>query len=148
LLGLLGQEHGVAARALRGAGLTAHTVRDDVRRLVPGLMVNDAEALRSIGIDLDRVRARVEESFGPGALERARFGPTGGIAPFSCRSKKVLELSLREALRLRHNYIDTEHVLLALLREGQGLAMQVLTARGVPPDQLRCSVLAAVGKVA
>lgn len=155
LLGLLGEEHGIAARALRATGLTVDAVRDEVRRLVSGSLISepDAEALRSIGIDVERVRARVEESFGPGALERARFGgcrrgASRGYVPFSCRSKKALELSLREALHLGHSYIGTEHVLLGLLREGQGLAMQILTGKGVRPDQLRRSVLAALGKVA
>ena len=154
LLGLLGEEHGIAARVLHGAGVTAEGVREDVARRVADPLVTgpDADALRAIGIDVEQVRARVEESFGPGALERARLcggpGRRSPHIPFSCRSKKVLELSLREALRLRHNYIGTEHILLALLREGEGLAAQVLAESGVRADDLRSSVLAALGKVA
>ena len=153
LLGLLGEEHGIAARALRDAGVTAEAVRRDVRRLVDNPLTGaDADALRAIGIDVESVRARVEESFGPGALERARFGCRRGASrwhiPFSPRSKKVLELSLREAIRLRHNCIGTEHVLLGLLREGEGLAARILVDAGVRADDLRRSVLAAIGKVA
>ncbi len=156
LLGLLAEEHGIAAQALRAAGVTAPAVRDDIQRLVADPLVSgpDADALRAIGIDVDLVRARVEESFGLGALERARLGacrgkhPSRRNIPFSCRSKKVLDLSLREALRLRHNYIRTEHILLALLREGQGLAAQILAESGVHAADLRRSVLAEIGRVA
>jgi len=155
LLGLLNERHGVAARALADAGVTAEAVRDDVvRRLSDAMLTEpDVEALRAIGIEVTEVRARVEEAFGPGALERARFGrcrrgPLSGHIPLSLRSKKVLELSLREALRLRHNYIGTEHILLALLREGDGVAAQVLAGAGVRFDDLRSSVLASLGRVA
>ena len=154
LLGLLGEEHGIAAHALHAAGVTAERVRDDVAGRVAASLVTgpDADALRAIGIDVEQVRARVEQSFGPGALERARFGGGRGWRsphiPFSPRSKKVLELSLREALRLRHNYIGTEHILLAVLREGDGLAARVLADFGVGADDLRGRVLAALGKVA
>ena len=155
LLGLLGEEHGIAARALRDAGVTAAAVRDDVQRLLADSPLSgpDADALRTIGIDVEHVRARVEESFGPGALDRAlsggcRRGASRWHIPFSARAKKVMELSLREALRLRHNYIGTEHILLAVLREGEGLAARILGESGVRLDDLRHSVLAAVGKVA
>ena len=155
LLGLLGEEHGIAAGTLRAAGVTAAAVRDDIQRLVtdPLLSGPDAEALRAIGIDVERVRASVERSFGPGALERAviggcRPGPSRWHTPFSRRANKVMELSLREALRLRHDYIGTEHILLAVLREGEGLAARILAESGVQADDLRHSVLAAVGKVA
>ena len=155
LLGLLDEGHGIAAQTLAAAGLTAEAVRSEIDRLVGDTILSgpDVDALRAIGIDLEHVRARIEESFGPGALERARFGGCRrgigrGHIPFSCRSKKVMELSLREALRLRHNYIGTEHILLALLREGQGLAARILASSGVRPDDLRSSVLAALGRVA
>ena len=102
---------------------------------------------------MEHVRARVEESFGPGALERAlvgscRGGRTRWYLPFSPRAKKVLELSLREARHLRDSSIGPEHILLGLLREGQGLGAQALADAGVRADELRRSVLAAVGKVA
>jgi len=156
LLGLLGEEHGIAARVLRAAGVAAAAVRDDVQRLVTDPLMSgpDANALRAFGIDVDVVRARIEASFGPGSLERARLGgcfrgrPFRGGIPFSRRSKKVMELSLREALRLGHDYIGTEHILLALLGKGEGLAAQILADSGAPADDLRRSVLAAVGRVA
>ena len=154
LLGLLAEEHGIAARTLRDAGVTAAAVRQCVQRRADSFLGGqDADALRAIGIDVEHVRARVEESFGPGALDRAlsgrcRPGASRWHIAFSARAKKVMELSLREALHLRHNYIGTEHILLALLREGEGLGAQILAESGVRFDDLRHSVLAAVGKVA
>lgn len=71
-----------------------------------------------------------------------------GHIPFTPRAKKVLELSLREALRLHHNEIRTEHVLLGLLREGQGLAALLLVARGLSLDELRRRVLERLGNAA
>ncbi len=144
LLGLLRAEDGVAAGVLRRAGLDAVKVRDEVRQRVAAGMGRepDAEALRSIGIDLDAVRQHAEQSFGPGALDptprrraRGTFGP---------RAKKVLELSLREALALKHNHIGTEHILLGLLREREGLAARILVERGLRLDDLRAQVLVAL----
>jgi len=83
-----------------------------------------AQALEALGISLDTVRGRVEEIIGQG-----KDAPTGHI-PFTPRAKKVMELSLREALQLGHNYIGTEHLLLGLVREGKGVAAQVLTGLG------------------
>jgi ATP-dependent Clp protease ATP-binding subunit ClpA len=93
----------------------------------------DAQALSAIGIDLDAVREAVEATFGPGALDPE---PPKGCAriPFTPRAKKVLELSLREALRLQHNYIGTEHILLGLIREGDGIAARILAESNVHPD--------------
>lgn len=79
-----------------------------------------AKALASLGVSLEAVRAEIEKIVGPGAET-----PKGHI-PFTPRAKKVLELSLREALQLGHNYIGTEHILLGLIREGRGVAAQVL----------------------
>ncbi|MGZ6978137.1 MAG: Clp protease N-terminal domain-containing protein, partial [Acidimicrobiia bacterium] len=83
-----------------------------------------AKALVSLGISLEAVRAQVEEIIGHGGS-----APSGHI-PFTPRAKKVLELSLREALQLGHNYIGTEHILLGLIREGEGVAAQVLVKLG------------------
>ncbi len=94
-----------------------------------------AQALQDAGITLDTARAGVEKIIGCG--EEA---PSGHV-PFTPRSKKVLELSLRESHHLGHNYIGTEHVLLGLLREGEGVAAHVIVAAGVQLDQLRDSVL-------
>ena len=80
-----------------------------------------AKALESLDISLEAVRAQVEEIIGHGTST-----PTGHI-PFTPRAKKVLELSLREALQMNHSYIGTEHILLGLIREGEGVAAQVLS---------------------
>jgi Clp amino terminal domain, pathogenicity island component len=94
-----------------------------------------AEALESLGISLERVRAEVEEIIGEGDA-----GPSGHI-PFTPRAKKVLELSLREALQLGHHHIGTEHVLLGLIREGEGIAAQVLVKVGAELERVRSAVL-------
>ena len=85
-----------------------------------------AKALESLDISLEAVRAQVEEIIGQG-----QQAPSGHI-PFTPRAKKVLELSLREALQLGHNYIGTEHILLGLIREGEGVAAQVLVRSSAP----------------
>jgi Clp amino terminal domain, pathogenicity island component len=90
-----------------------------------------AKALESLGVSLEAVRAEVTEIIGRGAEA------PGGHIPFTPRSKKVLELSLREALELGHNYIGTEHILLGLLREGEGVGAQVLIKLGAGRDQVR-----------
>jgi ATP-dependent Clp protease ATP-binding subunit ClpA len=163
LLALLADPTGpvASAPALTGRRVDADFVRAEVIRLVgsapsePAATDTDAEdaaALKAIGIDLDAVRRAIEENFGPGALSlppatapkrrgllrRRRTGtrPSGPI-PFSPRSKKVLELSLREAVRLKHNFIAPEHIMLGILREGEGLAMQILAGAGVDPARLR-----------
>jgi ATP-dependent Clp protease ATP-binding subunit ClpA len=149
LLGLL-REKGTAARVLADLGVTAGAVEREVVTFVrPGPFgAADAEALGAIGIDLDEVKRRLEATFGPGALRwrpgrrGLRRGPLpGGHVPFSPRAKKVLELSLREALRLKHNHIGTEHILLGLVREGEGLAALVLTKLGVDLEAVRARVL-------
>jgi ATP-dependent Clp protease ATP-binding subunit ClpC len=94
-----------------------------------------AQALTSMGIGLDAVRGQVERIIGQG-----QAAPTGHI-PFTPRAKKVLELSLREALQLSHNYIGTEHILLGLLREGEGVAAQVLQQLGADLDRVRQTVI-------
>jgi ATP-dependent Clp protease ATP-binding subunit ClpA len=166
---------GAAGRALHGAGVEPAAVREEiVRRVGAGpepLGEADAEALRAIGIDLEAVRDKVEESFGPGALDeptddlpaaddieergglvdrlrgRRRRSLPGHI-PFAPRCKKVLELSLREAIHLGHRYIGTEHILLGLLREGEGLGVRILVDAGVDLDDLRRRTLAGLGRAA
>jgi ATP-dependent Clp protease ATP-binding subunit ClpC len=98
-----------------------------------------ATALESLGISLETVRQEVEEIIG-----RGREAPSGHI-PFTPRAKKVLELSLREALQLGHNYIGTEHILLALIREGEGVAAQVLVKLGADLNRVRQQVIELVG---
>ena len=94
-----------------------------------------AKALESLGISLDAVRQQVEEIIG-----RGQQVPPEAIS-FTPRAKKVLELSLHESVRLRHNYIGTEHILLGLIREGDGVAAQVLVAQGADLNRLRQQVL-------
>lgn len=115
----------------------------------------DRRALADLGIDLDRIRAAAESTFGRGALQRARDRrgfrrvlPLGGDRwlgrtnhlPFTRRARKVLELALREALRLQHRDIGAEHIALGLLREGNGLACDILAGRGVPVDEVRAQL--------
>lgn len=168
LLALVADDAGIACAVLRDAGVHPGGVRADIDAFVgqkPDVLgTDDAAALRAIGIDLDAVRSKIEESFGEGALEpvhvcqsrrrglfRARTSGGGvvrGHIPFTPRAKKVLQLSLREALRLHHNYIGPEHILLGLLREGEGLAAKVLTDAGVSLDDLRHHVMDALNRAA
>ncbi len=94
-----------------------------------------AKALESLGISLEAVRQQVEEIIGAG-----QQAPSGHI-PFTPRAKNVLELSLREALQLGHNYIGTEHILLGLIREGDGVAAQVLVKLGADLNRVRRQVI-------
>jgi ATP-dependent Clp protease ATP-binding subunit ClpA len=162
LLALLADPAGpvATAPALTAKGIDARFVRAEVIRLagpgtaptdpLPDADADDAAALKAIGIDLAAVRRAIEENFGPGALRLPRTTTpkrrgllrrgrtfTSGHIPFSPRSKKTLELSLREAIRLKHNFIAPEHLMLGILRGGEGLAMQILTEAGVDPGQLR-----------
>ena len=110
LLGLLGEERGLAARVLASLSIEADAVREQVRAIV-----------------------------GEGGEE------PGAQIPFDPRAKKVLELSLREALALGHNYIGTEHVLLGLAREHGGVAAQILDGMGAKPEAVHAAVIAALG---
>lgn len=176
LLGLLAASDDIAGRVLAGLGVTRVRVIADIERIEKSQqesgrdrLEKDTAALRTIGIDLDAVRAAVEESFGPGALDvgtgsahedlsgpwwRRRHrqqqstGSPRGHIPFTSRAKEVLELSLREAVALKHDYIGTEHVLLGILREGQGLAVRILREEGVELDHLRDLVLAELQRAA
>jgi hypothetical protein len=107
--------------------------------LLLGLINDDggigARALRSLGVSLEEARAHVHEAVGYGSAH-----PSGHI-PFTDRAKKVLEYSLREALQLGHNYIGTEHILLALIREGEGVAAQVLGRLGIDLNATRAAVM-------
>jgi ATP-dependent Clp protease ATP-binding subunit ClpA len=141
LLGLLA-EGGAAAGTLGELGVTTEAVeRELAARRAPGpLGPAEAEALSAIGIDLDEIRRRVEESFGSGALNRGARRRRGHI-PFTRQAKKTLELGLREALALRHHHIGTEHVLLGLTRAADEPAVSVLQALQAPPEAVRASVL-------
>lgn len=145
---------GVAARVLAplGAGPEAVERQLDQMRRRPGHQAEeDAEALAAIGIDIDEIKRKVEESFGPGALERVplpRKGPLNwtGRLSFSDQSKLSLSFSLREARALHHEYIGTEHLLLGLLSVAErdphgGLAAKILPGLGIDPGQVRQRVL-------
>ncbi len=94
-----------------------------------------AKALESLGISLDAVRQHVEEIIG-----RGEQAPSGHI-PFTPRAKKVLELSLAESVQLGHHYVGTEHILLGLIREGDGVAARVLSGLGADLDGVREQVV-------
>jgi ATP-dependent Clp protease ATP-binding subunit ClpA len=144
LLSLLDQRTASAA-VLARHGLTRNDVADAVTAYV-GNGDLDAEALGALGIDLDAVRTTVEATFGAGALDRPRSGrrDVSGHIPFTPRAKKVLELSLREALALKSPSIADGHIVLGLLREGEGLAMKVIHDRGIDPTDLRRDITAAL----
>jgi ATP-dependent Clp protease ATP-binding subunit ClpC len=95
-----------------------------------------AQALVSLGITEEAARLQVEEIAG-----RGQGDPQRGHIPFTPRAKKVLQLSLREAIALGHGYIGTEHILLGLVREGEGVAMRVLNGLGVDPNRVRQQVI-------
>jgi len=168
LLALCASEEPVGA-LFRSFGLTTDAVANDIGRLLVAPIEQDRAALATLGIDLDRVLAAVESSHGPGALDLDRHGDSVGARlvrrrrvslrrwrrhrsrtcceprhdghiHFSGRAKKCLELSLREALRLHHNFIAPEHIALGVLREGQGLACSILVNRSVPFGTLQAAV--------
>ena len=155
LLGLLRQEGGTGAAALAHLEIDLSTTRDDVvDALGEGppapLGRRDAQALAAIGIDLDEVRARADDAFGAGSLDRSikerrrRAGRCDpwifGHLPFSPRAKRALEISLREAVELRHGSIGTEHILLGLVQAG-GVATDLLATRGASPLDVRRAVI-------
>jgi len=92
-----------------------------------------AQALTALGVSLDESRAQVEAIIGPGDLARVQDGPI----PFTPRTKKVLELAAREARDLDHDYIGTEHILLGLMREGDGVGAQILNSAGIEFSAVR-----------
>jgi ATP-dependent Clp protease ATP-binding subunit ClpA len=159
LLSVLKDESGIGGQVLRDAGVDADRVRAEVERLdglAGGLLTEaDANALRSVGIDLDAVLARIEETFGPDALQpnpggrfnrrgrsrsvRSRFGPD---------AKKSLQLALRESIRLHNRQISSGHLLLGLIRDGDGKASRILTAIGLRPAELRAATEAALRRTA
>jgi ATP-dependent Clp protease ATP-binding subunit ClpA len=137
LLGLFAVPDGLAATILARLQVDRADVEADLVRGGPF----DAEGLATLGIDLEEVRRQAEETFGPGALDRTRAARghwRGGHIPFERDAKKALELALREAVRLGHGFIGTEHLLLGLLHEGR--VRDVLVARGVGLDGTRALV--------
>jgi len=138
----------VAAGVLRAAGLEQAEVEAEVERLAREERAPDAAKLASLGIDLDEVRRAAEENFGPGALERTRAGKQRrmlGHIPFDGATKKALELSLREAVGLKHKHLGTEHILLGLFASEAGAAHHIMVAKGLTLDGVRAAVAEAVG---
>jgi len=149
LIALADQREGPAAEALHERGIQAAGVRDQIIALIGSLEDDlDPQALAAIGIDLDAVRDATEATFGPGALHRPkgkRRKPISGHIPFTPRAKKVLELSLRESIRLKSGHIGTGHILLGLIREGEGLAAQIIVGQGVDLAELQGDVVRRLG---
>jgi ATP-dependent Clp protease ATP-binding subunit ClpA len=146
LLGLVGGSTPTAA-VLTRHGLTTQAVRTAVLGYL-GAADIDAAALGTVGIDLDAVRASVEATFGPGALDMTagrRSREQKGHIPFTARSKKVLELSLRETIALRSGEISDGHVALGLIREGEGLAMKIVHDQGIDLPTLAQEIRTAMG---
>ncbi len=139
LAALLWDDESLAVRVLLEQGATSdrlHAELDRRRaRYVDGLDDEDAAALASIGIDLAEVVSRIDD----GGRERRRRRPR-----FSRPSKKVLELALREAIAMKHNYIGTEHILLGMVREGDVIVRDTLQDAGVDTTNLRHAVQEAV----
>src|SRR5262245_1325396 len=149
LLRLATVGEGVGASVLSAYGVSASGLRTAVQRSSSRAGFTDEEiaALRTVGIDADEVFRRIEQAFGPDAFDAPpavrprRRGLVGG--PFDRAARKVIELSLREAIALGHKRIGTEHLLLALLRNGvPGPMSTVLTAHGVTYDDAKRRVLA------
>jgi len=129
-----------AAVALLAAGVDPERLETEVESAHGHLGPDDADALAALGIDLDAVRERVEEAFGPGSLDNGRpRRRLGGHIPFTKDAKKTLELALRETIRLKDRSIGTKHILLGILRaEGEGHA--ALRALGVDVAALRSTL--------
>lgn len=140
---LLGDETSIAVLVLEESGATVAEMRDELdrrrMRYVDGLDEDDAEALAAIGIDLDEVVRRIDKNLG---------GPGGrsGTPRLSRGSKKVLELALREAIAMRHDYIGSEHLLLGLVREDDRVVRDTLAAFEIAPAPLRRRIADAVRK--
>jgi ATP-dependent Clp protease ATP-binding subunit ClpA len=149
LLALTVPEAGTAYRVLHDAGITTeHVAAEVAMRARSDFGAEDAAALATIGIDLDGVLARIEESFGPEALRQAMPDkPTGwfrgGVGVLTPGAKKTLALALREAVHLGDASIGSEHLLLGLIREGRGTAAAILVDAGLDLDALRAAAIAA-----
>jgi len=140
LLGLVRVREGLAGEILSEQGVTADQVRAETLRLLQaaGVSANSGreatEALAAIGIDVEEIRRRADDTFGPG---RFRFPRPA----FTMRARRVLELTLSQSMELGHDEIGTEHLLLGLLAEGEGVGVEALGAVGVDPEALRTAVL-------
>jgi ATP-dependent Clp protease ATP-binding subunit ClpA len=166
LLGVLAQPHAPGVNALAESGATLATGRAALSQLMGagGLGESDADALRTLGIDLDEVRRRAEDTFGPGALDHPRLRRTRrrlpwrrarcehvdvpGHLPFMPRAKRALERAQREAAALGDEHVGVEHVLLGLLDPKGNMAVELLDHLGVDPNLVRTRILTDLGKAA
>ena len=149
LLGLLSPDTGAGYQVLRSAGLDADRVQEVIRRRTPGegsLTQEDAESLRSVGIDLAVVLEHLTESFGPDAVPRSQA--RRGRPRFSRSAKRTLQLALREAIWLKAGSIGSEHILLGLLRGDDRDLNAVLAELGVKSDDLRKDTLQTIARAA
>jgi ATP-dependent Clp protease ATP-binding subunit ClpA len=147
LIAVAAAPDGPARTALRSTGVTPESLRSAVQEVAE--RGPDAVALATIGIDLDEVRRRVEGAFGPGALDARRRGRGrrgrgprrdcggGGAIPFTPRSKRALEQSLRAAVARGDRHIGSEHILLGILDAREGVTELALARLGVTPERLR-----------
>jgi ATP-dependent Clp protease ATP-binding subunit ClpA len=142
LLALVTDRHSIAGQAAAAAGLDAVGLRAQIPGAAPPL---DAEALASLGIDLDTVRRAVEAAFGPGALDRGprpRPGRRAGHLPISREMKKSLELALRCAVGLKDRGIGPGHLLLGIIDQGDNAALRALAGAGVDARAVRLDLIA------
>lgn len=148
LLGLLGAGDGPGAQAMAGRGLTAQALRTALSTLAgPDIEELDADALASIGIDLEAVRQAAEAEFGAGALDGSqRYGRGRKVhIPFTPEAKKALQLALRHALRLESRRIDSGHILLGVLHTRSALVGVLLRDAGVDAQALRDDITRVIG---
>ena len=141
LVALLDERSSLAVRVIEQLGVDVDELRATADRLrgryVDGLDADDAEALAVLGIDLDEVVRRIDRNLGGRTVRPRR-------PRFSRAAKKVLELALREAIALRHNYIGTEHLLLGLARGGDRIVLDTFEAHGLERGALRSAVVDAL----
>jgi ATP-dependent Clp protease ATP-binding subunit ClpA len=147
LLGLVGTDRSTAGDVLREQGVELTRARQETVRVLEKAGIVAAggqpakDALSSIGIDVEEIQRRADDTFGPGAFQYPR-------PAYTPHAKKALENTLREARALEHEEFGTEHILLGLLAAGEGRAIEVLAALEVDPTGLREAVLARVARKA
>jgi ATP-dependent Clp protease ATP-binding subunit ClpA len=143
LLGLVGVPDGLAGQVLAESGVTADRARTEAVGMLAAAGVTGAssrgpvEALAAIGIDVEEIRQRADETFGPGEFQFPR-------PAYTTEAKNAIERSVSEAQSLGHDYVGTEHLLLGLLATGEGIGVAILSAVGADLDSLRAGVLARV----
>ncbi|MDQ3954345.1 MAG: hypothetical protein M3285_02200 [Actinomycetota bacterium] len=146
LLAMTVADLGVASRVLAECGITEMGLKSQVVHELgaaqEGLTQRDAEALSALGIDLDQVRRRVEETFGAFALDTPPPCPTG--TPFTDKAMRALHATPRHARRLGHRRVGPEHLLLALMDDSSALAVKLVRRLGTTPSDLRDRTVAAI----